>query len=233
MSDTVHVREIDISDYLPGEDEDCQLNYCVNKLVLLGKRCGLTDKQAIGLVDGFMDAVHVKLGIYWEVVETFEEGALKPAEGRALIEKLGQEIATGNHELFERHLTQLIDNFCINQLGTDPHVTISDEMQMPMEHHDVWRDAWEAAENRGICPDQAFVDSLTLPKKFPYEIGDISGIGMVPVWYHFPIDEKTPEERAAIKAAFEQGFSIQMTMTDEHGNTTTEEIKIGGDEESD
>ena len=228
MSDTVHVREIDISDYLPAEDEDCQLNFCINKLVVLGKRCGLSDEKAIRLCDDFMDAVHIKLRIYWEVVETFVDGALKPNEGRELIEKLGQEIATGNHELFERHLTQLVDNFCDDQLGTDPHVTISDEMQMPMEQYDVWRDAWEAAENKGVCPDQAFVDSITMPKKIPFEIGDISGIGKIPVWYHFPIDEN-PEEKAAIKAAFEQGFSFQMTMTDEHGNTTTEDIVIGGD----
>ena len=227
MVDTLHVREIDIADYVPSEDEDCPAGLCLKNLVILGKRCGFTDQQAISLVDPFMEAYNMKLDVYWEVVDSYCEGALKPKEGRDLIERLGNELLRGNHELFMRHLEQLIDNFGDNILAVDPHHSLSEAMSHPMDAYDVWRPPWEAEEHRGICPDQEFVDQIEMPKHQPWEIGDISGLGNIPVWYHFdPVDV---EKREALRAAYEKGFSVQITMTDSDGRTTTSDIEIGGE----
>lgn len=227
MDDTLHVSEIDTADYVPGKDEACSAGLCCKNLLILGKRCGLSDQQAITLVDPFMEAYNTKLEVFWEVVESYCEGALKPEEGRNLIERLSKEVLTGNHELFSRHLEQLIDNFSDNILLVDPIHTLSVVMSHPMDAYDVWRPAWEAQEHRGNCPDQKFVDQIEIPKHQPWEFGDISGMGNVPVWYHFdPVDL---EQREALREAYEKGFSVQIKISDGQGNTTITDVEVGGD----
>lgn len=185
MATTKHVSQIVIREYLPPITDNCSPDVCLLKLATLAKHCGLTDDQAISICRDFVDVINLQLKAIWEVIDSYRNGALKPREGQELIKKLRHTLATANHELLEQHLIQLKDNFCSDQLDTDPSQSIKPDTQNPMDIYDVRRNKEDAAANNGVCPDQKFVDKINLPRELPLQIDDISGLAQLPVLYHF------------------------------------------------
>lgn len=176
---TRNIKYLRVTDYLPLPNK-CDPHTCFMAIAWMHIECGYSKEGALSSSREFVESLNLQLKGIRELIEDYEDGALKPGKGKKLIEQWMDCYRRNNHEILRRYLSELKESMQTEEDGiprVDPTSAVPDKYAQNAYPDSLWRERHVAERNRGICPDPAFIQSLEIPPKIAawVEIEDTYG----------------------------------------------------------
>lgn len=174
---TRNLKYLKVTDYVPLPNK-CDPHTCFMAIAWMLMECGYSKEAALSISREFAEVLNIQLKGIRELIEDYEDGALKPGKGKKLIEQWVDCYTRNNHELLRRYLLELKESMREDGIPrVSPDSVVPDKYAQNAYPDTLWRERHVAARNRGICPDPAFIQSLQIPSKIAagVEIEDTHG----------------------------------------------------------
>lgn len=162
---TRNVKYLRITDYEPLPDK-CDPHTCFMAIAWMLIECGHSKDRALSISREFIEVLNLQLKGISELIEDYKDGALKPGEGKKLIQKWVDCYERNNHELLRRYLSELKVSMREDGIPrADPLSVTPDKYTQNVYPNSIWRKASAAARYRGVCPDPDFIEGIEVPDK--------------------------------------------------------------------